>query len=559
MTDPSTANPTSIPTDTVISGARIVDGTGNPWYWGDVALQDGRVATIAPAGTLSTGAAELVDGRGHVVCPGFIDIQSHSIVPFMRDGRSLSKITQGITTEIMGEGWTPAPFGGRNPHPIPPDYRPWLGDDAFAKWEDRAKSWTRFGDWLADLENRGVSPNVGSFLALGTTRAHAKGYALGPASPDELAVMREVVVNAMADGAFGVASALVYPPDAYVDTDELAAVCAVVAAHHGVHITHMRSEEARLLEALEETIGIAERTGVATEIYHLKAAGHANWSFMPQVIDRINAARAAGIDVTSDMYPYPASGTGLTLCLPPWSEADGRLWDNLRDPDTRARIRHEMIDSTPEWDSFGVNAGPENVILAGLLKPEHQQFLGRSLAHAAAERGEEWPDTAIELLLAEGQNIFCFYVEMSEENLRLQLRQPWLTISTDAGGVDPSDLPTAGLLHPRSFGTYPRVLGRYVREEGLLTLEEAIRKMTSAVASRLSLHDRGILRPGFWADVVLFDPDTVADHATFADPHQLSTGIRDVWVNGVRVVQSGEHTGALPGRRVHGPAYRLRS
>ncbi len=543
------------PVDVLISGARLVDGTGNPWTYADLALGGDRIAAVALPGTLDrAGAGEVVEAAGLVACPGFVDIQSHSIVPFLSDRRSLSKVTQGVTTEIMGESWTPAPFAGRIADPFPADLRPRLGD-AYDEWNERAKGWTRFGDWLADLEERGVSVNVGSFIGGGTVREVGKGFELGDPSPAELEAMRQALDAAMTDGAFGLASALIYPPGAYAGTEELAALCQEVAAHRGVHITHVRSEEARLLEGIDEAIDIARRTGVATEIYHLKAAGKANWAKMPAAIARIDAARAEGLDVTADMYPYVAAGTGLAACLPPWAEADSRLYDNLRDPAARARIAAEMRHPTGDWENLAANAGPDGVILAGLLLPQHRAYLGRSLDAVAAEREQDWVDTALDLLAAEEQGIFCFYFDMGEENLRLQMRQPWIRFATDAGGVDPASLAGQGLQHPRGFGTFPRVLGHYVRDDGVLGLEDAVRKMTSAVADRLGLRDRGLLRAGLAADVVLFDPATVGDRATFADPHQLSVGVRHVWVNGERVLRDGAHTGALPGRRVHGPGW----
>jgi N-acyl-D-amino-acid deacylase len=540
--------------ETVIAGGRIVDGTGNPWFYGDVVLSGDSIARIVPAGSATWPDAEVIDAAGMVVCPGFIDIQSHSIVPFLSDRRSLSKITQGVTTEIMGEAWTPAPFGGRIEDPFRESWSSIPGDHA--AWRDLVRSWTRFGDWLAWLEEQGVSVNVGSFIGGGTVREWGKGLAVGNATAGELAAMTGMLAEAMADGAFGIATALIYPPGCYAGTEELVALCEVVATYRGVHITHLRSEESRLLEGLEEAIEIARRTGVATEIYHLKAAGRPNWEKMTEVIRRIDTARADGIDITADMYPYVAAGTGLATCLPPWAEADGMLWENLRDPGTRARIREAMLAPATDWENLGASAGPEGVILAGLRKPEHRQFLGRSLAEVSAERGQAWVDTALDLLMAEGQNVFCFYFEMSDDNLRRQMRQPWMKFSTDAGGVDPELLGDDGLRHPRAFGTYTRVLGHYVRDAGVIPLEDAIRKMTSAVADRLSLRDRGMLREGMKADVVIFDPVTVRDHATFDNPHRLSTGVRDVWVNGIRVLRNGAHTGATPGHRVHGPASR---
>ena len=539
---------------TLISGAHVVDGTGNPWFYGDVLLQGDSIAAVVPRGTAHHAGADIVDARNHVVCPGFIDIQSHSIVPFMSDRRSLSKVTQGVTTEIMGEAWTPAPYGGRIVDPFR-DTFPTMESDR-DRWTDLAKSWTRFGDWLRWLVNEGVAVNVGSFVGDGTVREWGKGLGLGKATPDELAAMESMLAAAMEDGAFGLASALIYPPGCYADTEELVALCKVVARFHGVHITHMRSEESRLLEALDETLDIARRSGVATEIYHLKAAGQSNWGKMAEVIRRINATRAQGIDITADMYPYVASGTGLASCLPPWAEADGKLWENLRDPVTRARIREAMLEPAVDWENLGARSNGEHVVLAGLRLPQHSGYRGRNLAVVAAEREQVWVDAALDLLDAERQNIFCFYFDMSEDNVRTQMRQPWISFATDAGGVDPAHLSSGGLLHPRAFGTYTRVLGHYVRDEAVLPLEDAIRKMTSAVASRLSLPDRGLLRAGMKADLVIFDPATVADRATFADPHQLSTGVRDVWVNGTRVLAAGEYTGTLPGRKLRGPGDR---
>ncbi|MCA9878799.1 MAG: amidohydrolase family protein, partial [Thermomicrobiales bacterium] len=464
-----------------------------------------------------------------------------------------SKITQGVTTEIMGEAWTPAPFGGRIEDPFRDTFP--LMEEERTRWLDLGTSWTRFGDWLRWLEQEGVSVNVGSFVGDGTVREWGKGLAMGPATVGEMQAMTEMLADCMADGAFGLATALIYPPGCYASDAELVQLCRVVAEHNGVHITHMRSEESRILQALAETLEIARQSGVTTEIYHLKVAGRPNSDLMPAVIEAITAARAEGIDVTADMYPYVAAGTGLASCLPPWAEADGNLWRNLADDAIRRQIRAEMVAPSEAFENLGANAGPENVILAGLRRPEHLHLRGQSLAHAAETRGQHWADTALDLLATEQQNIFCFYFDMSEDNLQLQMQQPWIKFSTDAGGVDPTRI-RAGLLHPRGFGTYPRVLGRYVRELATLTLEDAVRKMTSAVADRLSLRDRGLLRAGMKADLVIFDPATIRDNATFQEPHQLSAGVRDVWVNGQRVLAAGAHTGALPGVWVKGPGYR---
>ena len=536
--------------DVLIRGARVVDGTGNPWFFGDVAIAGDRIARIAPPGRLDpAGAGAVVEAAGHVVCPGFIDIQSHSILPLMRDGRCLSKITQGVTTEIMGEAWTPAPFGGRIPAPM----RNAIFLTNLPDWEERARGWTRFGDWLDAMMAQGVSPNVGSFLGGGTLRTYARGMEMGPSAAEELMTMRRVIAEAMEDGAFGVSYALIYPPDAYVETAEIVAVCRAMAPYGGVYITHLRSEADQFLEGLREALDIGRAADVPVEIYHLKAAGRDNWHKMPAAIRMIDEARAAGLDVTADMYPYIAGGTGLTSVLPPWAAAGDRLYDNLRDPAMRAKIRAEALHPAGDWEAMGALNGPENIVPVGLEKPELTKYNGQKLSDIAADWGRDWLDTAMDLLIAEEQRISTIYFMMTEENVRRQLPQPWMKISTDAGGVDPAWAAARGPTHPRAYGTYPRVLGKYVRDEGVLTLEDAVRKMTSAVADRLGLRERGLLRAGHYADVVIFDPATISDRATFTDSHQLSVGVRDVWVNGVRVLKEGAHTGATPGRFVKGP------
>lgn len=529
--------------DVLIQGARVIDGTGNPWTYGDVVLSEDRVAAVTPPGTVNTdNAAEVVDGTGMVVCPGFVDIQSHSLRPFLTDGRSLSKVTQGVTTEILGELWTPAPFGGRRATPFP----------GTEDGPPEAREWTRFRDWMDWQAARGVSVNVGSFVGGATVREYAKGWAPGDPTPDELDIMRRVTREAMEDGAFGIAPALIYPPNSYSPDSELAEVARVVGQHHGVYIVHIRSEGDRLLESLEETIRLAREAQVAVEIYHLKATGPRNWPKMPEVIARIDQAREDGLDITADMYPYAASGTGLDVLVPNWVSEGGRFFENLRDPAIRARIHAEMVHPDPATtNDSAYNPTYDHVMPVGLKQPENRPYIGRRLHEIAAERGQDWADAALDLLTSEQQRIGTVYFSMSEENLRLQLQQPWIKISTDAGGLDPAG--QTNPVHPRGYGTYPRVLGKYVREERVLTLEDAVRKMTSAVTDRLGLRDRGLLRAGFFADVVLFDPQTVADRATFENPHQLSVGIRDVWVNGLRVLRDGEHTGALPGRPVYGP------
>src|SRR3989440_125806 len=466
--------------DILIRGAKVVDGTGNPWYYGDVAISGDRVLEIAPPGRIPAEAAsEVVDAAGMVVCPGFIDILSH---------------------------------------------------------------------WLDAMVERGVSPNIGSFLGGGTLREYTKGLEMGAPTPGELETMRRVMAEAMEDGAFGVSYALIYPPDTYTSTGELVEVAKVAGHYGGIYVTHIRSEGDHLLEAIDEAVEIGRRANLPVEIYHLKATGRHNWHKMPQAIARIEAARAAGVDVTADMYPYAASGTGLESVLPPWVAEGGTFFETLADPAIQERIRAEVLTPSGEWEALAHGIGPQGVMPVGFERPENRQYAGKRLSEIAAMRSQHWLDTVIELLLSEQQRIFTIYFGMDEANVTLGLQQPWVKISTDAGGVDPSWAKNLGPTHPRDYGTYPRVLAKYVRQEHLLTLEDAIRKMSGSVAQRLGLHDRGLLRPGCYADLVLLDAETVADRASFEDAHQISTGIRDVWVNGKRGVRDGRHTGATPGR-----------
>ncbi|MGH7699385.1 MAG: N-acyl-D-amino-acid deacylase family protein, partial [Gemmatimonadales bacterium] len=463
------------------------------------------------------------------------------------DGRLVSKVTQGVTTEILGEGWTDAPINRRGAPAAD------LSDPAAARRREAFGGTHGFDAWLRAMERHGMSVNAGSFLGGATVRVYAKGLAQGAPTRAELDTMRAVMRRAMEDGAFGLATALIYPPGNFATTEELIAIARAMAPYGGLYVTHMRSEADRLLEAIDEAMRIGRQGGVPVEIYHLKAAGRRNWGAARRAIAKIDSARGAGLDVQATMYPYVAGATGLTACLPPWASADGKLLQNLADAATRARIRAEALSDRADWENLCALATPEGVLVLGLGKPENRPWAGRRLSEIAAERGVHWVDAAIDLIASEGQRIGTIFFMMSEENVALQLRQPWIKIGTDAGGFDPAG--ARGLTHPRAYGTYPRILGKYVREEGVLGLEEAVRKMSSAVATRLGIRDRGLLRAGFYADVVVFDPATVSDRATFEQPHRLSVGVRHVFVNGVAVVKDGRHTGAKPGRIVRGPGY----
>ena len=535
--------------DVVFDSARVVDGSGNPWFYGDVAIAGDRIARVAPAGLLAHAAAERhVDARGLVLAPGFIDIQAQSVGQLLTgDGRVVSMITQGVTTMILGEGDTPAPTNAGV-----------MADYANADSATRALMATfggphGFGRWLDAMARHGGSVNVGSFLGAATVRAYAKGEAEGPATPAELDTMRAVVRNAMRDGAFGVASALIYPPGSYASTGELVAEAKAMAPYGGVYITHMRSEGDRLLEATDEALRIGREGGVPVEIYHLKAAGVRNWPKAAQLVAKIDSARAAGQDVGADQYAYTAGANDVASCIPPWAHADGKLFARLADRAMRAKIAADMRRDDPSWENLCLASTPAGVEIVGFHVDSLKRFEGQRLSAIATAMHEDWADAAIDLTIAEHGHLGQILFLASDSNVAMQIRQPWMKFGTDAEGYDPDSMQR--MVHPRAYGNYPRILGRFVREQHVLTLEDAIRKMTWAVAARLSIRDRGLVHEGMYADLVLFDPRTIIDRATYEQPNQLSVGVRGVWVNGVEVVRDGKATGAKPGRVVRGPGY----
>ncbi|MDP6538151.1 MAG: D-aminoacylase [Planctomycetota bacterium] len=535
--------------DVLLRGGVVYDGTGVVPYTADVAIEGDRIAAI---GDLSGATARLeLDVRGKAVAPGFINMLSWAVESLMVDGDSLSDVSQGVTLEIFGEGWSPGPL------------TPAMKADLLEQQGDLVYpvEWTTLAEYLEQLVERGVSPNVASFVGATTVRIHELGYADRAPDGDELARMCELVEEAMEDGALGLGSSLIYAPAFYAQTEELIALARVAGAHGGRYITHMRSEGNRLLEGLEEVIRIAREAGVAAQVYHLKAAGRENWSKLDEVIVRIEAERAAGLDLCADMYTYTAAATGLDAAMPPWVQEGGyEAWAaRLRSPEVRRRVAREMSTPSDEWENFLLAAGdPSRVLLVGFQNPNLKSLTGKSLAEIAHLRRRSVEDTAMDLVVEDGSRVEAVYFLMSEENVRRQITLPWIAFGSDAASLRPGGPFLLSNPHPRAYGNFARLLGRYVRDLRLIPLEEAVRRLTSFPAENLGLEGRGRLEVGYFADVVVFDPDEVADHATFDDPHQLSTGVEEVFVNGVAVLRAGEHTGARPGRVVRGPGWRGR-
>ena len=537
------------PLDIVIAGGTVFDGTGAQPRVADVGIRGDRVVAIDDL--KAAPAKRRVDAKGLAVAPGFINMLSWASDALLVDGRSQSDIRQGVTLEVFGEGWSMGPLSPR----MKQELRERQGDIKYDV------TWTTLGEYLEHLERRGVSCNVASFVGATTVRIHAIGYDDRPPTTSELDQMRGLVRTAMEEGAVGVGSSLIYAPAFYAKTDELIELCKVAAEHQGMYISHIRSEGNRLVESIEELIHIAREAKLPAEIYHLKAAGEKNWPKRQRVIELVEEARAAGLKITADMYVYPAGATGLDGAMPPWVQEGGLdSWiDRLRDPALRRRVAEEMRTPTDEWENLLLAAGsPERVLLVGFKNPALKHLTGKTLAEVAKRRGQTPEEAAMDLVVEDHSRVDTVYFMMSEEDVRRNVALPWVSFGSDAASEAPEGPFLLSQPHPRAYGNFARVLGKYVREEKVIPLAEAIRKLSGLPAENLGIRERGLLREGYFADVVVFDPAKIADHATFERPQQYATGMRHVFVNGAQVLADGEHTGATPGRAVWGRGRKAR-
>lgn len=526
--------------DLLIRGGTIYDGRGGPPVEGDVAIAGDSVAAVGDLRGWS-GSDEL-DARGLAVAPGFVNMLSWATESLLEDGRAQSDIRQGVTLEVMGEGFSMGPLTEQMKEEL--EAQSLLGHPV---------EWTTLGEYLEHLERRGVSPNVASFVGSATVREHVIGADDRAPDDTELAQMQQLVVDAMGEGAVGLAAALIYAPAFYAQTDELVAL----ARPAGLYITHLRSEGDALLEALDEFLTIVRTAGVRGEIYHLKVAGRKNWPKLETLIDRVEAEQRAGLELTADMYTYTAGATGLDGAMPPWVQAGGfEAWRaRLQDPETRKRVAAEMRQPTDGWENMFELAGADNIKLLAFKNEALRPLTGKTLAEVAAERGTPPAETAMDIVIEDGSRVGTAYFTMSEDNLRRELALPWVSFCSDSDAPSAEGRFLQWSNHPRAYGSFARLLGRYVRDERIVPLEEAVRRLTSLPAHNLRLQRRGLLEPDYFADVVVFDPSRIQDHATYDDPHRYATGVEHVTVNGTLVLRDGEHTGALPGRVVRGPLW----
>jgi len=538
-------NPEDADYDVIIRGGTIYDGLGGDPIVSDLGVSGDRIAVIGHLGGAS-GVVE-IDAEGLAVAPGFINMLSWATESLIEDGRSLSDIKQGVTLEVMGEGDSMGP----------------LNEAMRAEAIERQGSikydieWTTLGGYLEYLEAKGISPNVASYVGATTLRVHQVGYDDRAPTDQELKRMQDLVHEAMREGALGIGSSLIYAPASYSSTEELIALVSVASEYGGSYISHIRSEGNRLEEGVQELIKIASLTGAPAEIYHLKAAGKDNWHKLGNVFALVESARAAGLPITADMYTYTAGSTGLDAAMPPWVQEGGfAAWkERLQDPAIRARVIEEMKQPTNEWENFFVAAGPENMLLVEFKNEELRPLIGKTLLEVAEERGTDPAETALDLVVEDDTRVGVVYFLMSEENVRSIIAKPWVSFGSDARSVANEGVFLESGPHPRTYGNFARLLGKYVRDEEIITLQEAIRRLTSQPADNMGISERGQLNEGFYADVVVFDPERIQDHATFEEPHQYATGVWHVFVNGEQVLENGRHTGATPGRVVRGPGW----
>lgn len=542
-----TDEPAAARFDVLIRGGTIYDGTGEPPFAGDVGIIADKVAAVGklPAGS---GKTE-IDAKGMAVAPGFINMLSWATESLLVDGRGQSDVRQGVTLEVFGEGWSMGPLNERMKAQL-------VRDQSDLKFD---VPWTSLAEYLEHVAARGTSMNVASFVGATSVRIHVLGFADRRPTDEELETMRKLVREAMEDGALGVGSSLIYAPAFYADTHELTELCKVAGQYGGIYISHMRSEGNKLLEGVDELVQIARDANIPAEIYHLKAAGRDNWSKHDDVVRRVEAARDAGLRITADMYTYTAGATGLDAAMPPWVQEGGyaRWRERLRDPEIRQRVIEEMKTPTDKWENLLLAAGsPEKVLVVGFKNDALKHLTGKTLGQVARQRGKSPEETAIDLVIEDGSRVDTVYFMMSEENVKKNIALPWVSFCSDSAALSPEGAFLKSNPHPRAYGTFARLLGKYVRDEKVIPLETAIKKLTWLPARNLRLVRRGLLRDGYYADVVVFDPAKVQDHATYDRPHQFATGVRDVLVNGKAVIRDGEHTGAKPGRVVWGPGKR---
>lgn len=532
--------------DVVIRGGTLYDGSGGAPITGDLAINGDSIVAVGEVP--GRGRVE-VNAAGLAVSPGFINMLSWATETLIEDGKSQGDIRQGVTLEVMGEGTSMGPLSDTLRAEMLADQ----GDIKFPV------SWRTLRGYQDSLVAKGISTNIASFVGATTVRINHVGWDDREPTAAELEAMQADVRRAMEEGALGVGSSLIYAPAFYAKTSELVALMKAAAPYGGMYISHMRSEGVKLEEAVDELITIARESGARAEIYHLKAAGEANWPKMARVLARIDSVRAAGLEITADIYPYTAGATGLDAAMPPWVQEGGyAAWaKRLQDPAIRKKVAEEMRTPTDKWESLLLAAGsPDRVVLAGFKADSLKPYTGKTLAEVAKLRGTSPEETAMDLVIRDGTRVGTIYFIIDEDNIAAQLKKPWVSVGSDAGSMAPEGNFLKSNTHPRAYGTFARILGRYVRDQQVLTLQEAVRRMTSLPAANLRIQRRGALKPGYFADVVLFDPATVRDNATFEQPHQYATGVRDVFVNGVQVLRDGEHTGAKPGRVVLGPGAR---